>query len=65
MISYEREGGAVVFEGNTNDFVQFMKQVEKAADPDQKQQVVFRVIEVATGKHLNLIFRPGTSRDSL
>lgn len=65
MISYEREGGAVVFEGGTSDFVQFMKQVEKAADPDQKQQVVFRVLEVATGRHLNLIFRPGKSRDSL
>jgi hypothetical protein len=66
MISFKREGAqAVTLEGNDADFKSLLKSVERASQPDQKTNVTFRVIDEATGQHMNLILRRGKSKDSL
>lgn len=65
MIGIERENDSITFEGTQNDFRQFIKQLEKTVQTDQKGQVTLRVKDDRTGQLVNLIFRKGKSRDSL
>ena len=65
MITLTREGSqAVTLEGTESDFQGLLKLIERAAHPDQKSQMSFRVLD-EQGRHLHLIIRKGKSRDSL